>query len=128
MAALLLISSLFLHASCRLGVLAWFYLNRSYIAAELCINRFEPASDCAGSCQLDNTLAQLDHEQESLPDYLLQVQEILLYYRDSTSFTLTRYPQPGTPRQYSCASIMMDNRNSEDIFKPPRLSAFSLLA
>ena len=122
--ALLLISSLFLHASCRLGVLTWFYLNQSYIAAELCINRFEPASDCAGSCQLNSTLSQLDKEEKALPDYLQQVQEIILDFADNTPFAPKQSIMAKTAPEWSAKTVKHDFRINREIFEPPRAHSF----
>ena len=117
---LLLISSLFLHASSRLGVLAWFYMNRSYIATELCINRFEPASDCAGSCQLNSTLAQLGEEEETLPEYLQQTQEILLHFTDNTPFAPKQSIIAKADPEWPAKTVKHDFRMDREIFEPPR--------
>lgn len=48
---------------------AWVYmafkLNQSYIAAELCENRFEPLLLCSGTCYLDKQLDALDEKEQN---------------------------------------------------------------
>lgn len=47
---------------------AWVYIafkfNQSYIAAELCENRFEPLVLCSGTCYLDKQLEALDQKEQ----------------------------------------------------------------
>lgn len=45
-------------------IVAAFYLNRNYIASELCINRFDLIPVCKGSCYLDKKIKENDRQQE----------------------------------------------------------------
>lgn len=45
-----------------MGVLAWFSLNRDYIANVLCENRERPELHCVGQCVLMKKLKKLEEE------------------------------------------------------------------
>lgn len=117
---LLLLGSLFLPMGCRLGIVGWFYLNQAYIAKELCVNRFEVASSCEGGCYLDSMLQEVEQEAEKLPEYLLSLQELLLFNITSFPFTLTLLP---AGQQQKLPAVLVESWNSsemEGIFRPPR--------
>jgi hypothetical protein len=44
----------------KLGVIAYFNLNREYIAKEICINKEKPMSACYGQCFLKTNLDLTD--------------------------------------------------------------------
>jgi hypothetical protein len=46
-------------------IVAAFYLNRNYIAAELCINRFDLIPVCKGACFLDRKIKENDKQPEN---------------------------------------------------------------
>lgn len=69
--------ALFAQSSSQLWILASFYYNRNYIAANLCINRFDKIAVCKGSCFLEKQLNENKQEQEKLPD--LKSKEITLF-------------------------------------------------
>lgn len=56
--------------------MAAFKINQDYIAANLCINRFESIPICKGSCYLENQLNQDQKQQQKFPD--LKTKEINL--------------------------------------------------
>ncbi|EDO25943.1 predicted protein, partial [Nematostella vectensis] len=45
-----------------MGVIAWYEINKDYIAAELCENKDKPELQCAGKCYLKK---QIDKVEES---------------------------------------------------------------
>jgi hypothetical protein len=53
----------------KLGVITYFYLQRDYIAATLCVNKDKPMTMCKGQCYLKKHLALTDDDksQESTP-------------------------------------------------------------
>jgi hypothetical protein len=61
LAAILLIFSLFIQTTANVWLVGLFYLERDYIAANYCINRFERIPVCKGSCFLEK---QFEKEQE----------------------------------------------------------------
>lgn len=65
-----------------------FYINRDYIAENLCVNRFEAIPVCKGQCFLDEKLKENENKQEQrLPD-LKQNQIQLFQPVDFFSFDL----------------------------------------
>ncbi|WPQ60663.1 hypothetical protein SIO70_20130 [Chitinophaga sancti] len=61
LAAILLIFSLFIQTTANVWLVGLFYLERDYIAANYCINRFDRMPICKGACFLEK---QLEKEQE----------------------------------------------------------------
>lgn len=49
----------------KLGVLAYYELNRDYIAAVLCVNKDNPITMCYGKCFLKRNLDLADGEQKA---------------------------------------------------------------
>ncbi len=66
--SILLIVVFVLQSFTQLWILGLFYVNRDYIAQEVCINRFDLIPLCKGSCFLEEQLNQNDAQQETLPD------------------------------------------------------------
>jgi len=56
----------------KLGILAWYQVNKDYIAKNLCENRMHPELKCCGKCQLRKRLAQAEHS--SLPSQVSDFQ------------------------------------------------------
>lgn len=61
--------------------MAAFKINQDYIAANLCINRFEAIPICKGSCYLENQLNQDQQQQQKFPD--LKTKEINLFCQNN---------------------------------------------
>jgi hypothetical protein len=49
----------------RLGVVAYFQLNRDYISEVFCINKEKPMTMCYGQCFLDKNLKLVDKTEKS---------------------------------------------------------------
>ena len=79
--AFLLLCSLSVHCAGRLGIVARWWLDRDYIARELCVNRAAPQLQCGGKCYLVKQLRATDTaEQKQLPNSNRQAfQEIILF-------------------------------------------------
>ncbi|PBQ30420.1 hypothetical protein CNR22_01115 [Sphingobacteriaceae bacterium] len=98
-------------------IITSFYLNRSYISQNICVNRFDAVQLCKGSCYLDKQLKAKEKEQQKFPD--LKQKEINLICQQ-TVFTLNREDAgvkliPCTQTSaYSCAY-------KSSLFRPPRL-------
>lgn len=63
--AILVIFSLALQSFRHYAVLAEFYLNRDYIAKNLCENRNKPQLHCNGKCHLKKQLQKEEQQQQS---------------------------------------------------------------
>lgn len=73
----------------ELGVITYFYLQRDYIAATLCVNKDKPMTMCKGQCYLKKHLALTDDDKSqdrTPPDAKQQL--------DFPVFLISRYPLP----------------------------------
>ncbi|UIR56038.1 hypothetical protein LZQ00_17455 [Sphingobacterium sp. SRCM116780] len=84
-----------------LGMLAWFEANQSYIAQNLCENRFQPAMHCNGQCILMKKMKMLEDKQEpdKTTERLVQLPQILLpnllltdWFDEETEWDREDYP------------------------------------
>jgi len=102
---------------------AWVYLafklNQSYIAAELCENRYETLVMCSGRCYLDKQLETLDQkEQKSNPiqqlgnkDFHFPMITLGDEVKTNASLEQMLFPAPTwRPQSYT-----------SDLLKPPQL-------
>lgn len=62
--AILLLCSLSCQCLVKLGIVAWFGLNREYIARNLCENKDKPELKCCGKCYLKKQLKKADAEEK----------------------------------------------------------------
>lgn len=68
--AFILILSIAFQPVAKLLTVAWYQVNKTYIAKNLCENRSKPKMHCNGKCQLRKKLQQLEQEhskQSSAP-------------------------------------------------------------
>lgn len=71
------------------GSIAYFQLNRDYIAKNLCVNRDKPKLNCNGQCYLAKQLkATEEKESKSTSDRLEKMPEIVLFMESEVSFEL----------------------------------------
>lgn len=64
-----------------------FKINQDYIAANLCINRFDAIPLCKGSCFLEKQLNQDQKQQQKFPD--LKWNEINLFCQDNNALPVS---------------------------------------
>lgn len=69
-----MIIAFLVQSTSQLWIIAAFKINQDYIAANLCINRFDAMPVCKGSCYLENQLNQDQKQQQKSPD--LKTKEI----------------------------------------------------
>lgn len=48
----------------KLGIIAWYELNKEYVAAALCENKNKPELNCCGKCYLNKQLKKADNPKE----------------------------------------------------------------
>lgn len=61
---ILLLSLLCHQQLMRLGVFAWYELNKAYIAKNLCENKSHPELKCCGKCYLAKQLKKIDESDK----------------------------------------------------------------
>jgi len=63
--AILVFASLFSHSLCRIGITAWYELNRNSITRLHCVNKDKPKLKCNGKCYLKKQLNKLKQNNEA---------------------------------------------------------------
>jgi len=104
----------------QLWVLGVFELNRNYIAANLCINRFESIPVCKGSCVLEKQMNEFGQQQQHIPD--LKTKEINLFC-ESDVFNYA--PQTLILDLISTHSLLntsfISSEHLRSVFRPPSM-------
>ena len=62
----------------KLLVLAWYQVNKTYIAQKLCENRNKPKMHCNGKCQLRKKMQQLEQESPSNSSVPVKIDKIAI--------------------------------------------------
>ncbi len=73
----------------KVGVIAWYQANKSYVAQELCENKDTPEMGCNGKCYLKKQLDKVDNNTESeknLPAKKNSKNELPEYLSTASSF------------------------------------------
>jgi hypothetical protein len=78
----------FVQCTSQLWIMLSFKINRDYIAANLCINRFAAIPVCKGSCFLEKQLNEDQKQQQKFPD--LKQKEINLFCQDNQAETVSQ--------------------------------------
>jgi hypothetical protein len=96
-----------------------FYINRDYIAKNVCINRFDSVPICNGKCYLDIKLKANDKEQQQFPT--VTYKEVQLFFESPLEF-LFRTMHFVIKKKYPV--LLAGSQKSNFIFSiyhPPRL-------
>ncbi|HEY0298917.1 MAG TPA: hypothetical protein VGB84_06830 [Arachidicoccus sp.] len=75
--SILFILALAVQTSSQLWIEIAFYLNRNYIAENLCVNRFDKIPICKGSCFLEKKLNEDNDKSQKQLD--LKIKDVDLY-------------------------------------------------
>ena len=62
----------------KLLVLAWYQVNKTYIAQKLCENRNKPKMHCNGKCQLRKKMQLLEQESSSKSSAPVKIDKIAI--------------------------------------------------
>lgn len=98
-----------------------FYINRDYIAKELCINRFDKVPLCKGKCYLEKKMSDNEKEEQKIPT--VKEKEIQLYFCPITP----TFFHSNTPIEVSKSIVVKQNDNIKStflysIFHPPKMA------
>ena len=119
--SILLILAFIIQTTNQIWIIAAFYVNRDYIAANLCINRFDKIPVCKGSCFLEKQLNTNQQQQQKVPE--LKLQQLTLFNTDN--FTRLAIPVPSVFTKHFLlynTHIIPQNYTSL-IFRPPSCTA-----
>lgn len=61
---------------------AYYNINKEYIASVLCINKAKPASTCNGKCYLSKKMAEQKQQEQTIPSVLKGLEEAVFYFSD----------------------------------------------
>lgn len=115
----LLLAGFLFQVTLQLWILTIFYIQRDYIAANVCINRFDAVPVCKGQCYLVKELTENEKKQDQqFPD--LKQKEIQMFVQVS-------HPWAPVPAKDSHPAVVVA-RSSQfisyelicSIFHPPR--------
>lgn len=102
-----------------LWIITSFQINRDYIAANLCINRFDKIPVCKGQCYLDN---QLNKEQKENKKNLTTVEKEYLFIAPSFAVTAEKkYPEIISKTAFSFYNETAYNSHTLIFDSPPEL-------
>lgn len=62
---IILLLSLSFQSLVKLGVVAWYEINKQYVATVLCENKAKPQMKCNGKCYLKKQLAKAEEKSDS---------------------------------------------------------------
>lgn len=106
----------------QLWVMTSFYINREYIAENICINRFEAIPVCKGQCYLDDKLKETENKQEQqLPD-VKQNQIQLFQPAEFLSFELQSQIIDTKIRYGQSYQFFTTSEPIFSVFQPPRIT------
>jgi hypothetical protein len=79
-ATIFLIFSIFVQTFSTFIIQADFYLNRSYIAKNLCVNKDKPVMHCNGKCYLSKKLKEQEKQDQQAPAPRNEKFDITLFF------------------------------------------------
>lgn len=111
-------AAFFIQSTSQLWILAAFKINQRYIAANLCVNRFEAIPVCKGSCYLEEQLNKNQEQQQKLPD--LKNKEINLFCQDIQHTPTVQVGHSGDAITFSPPhSGFVASGHLHSVFRPP---------
>ena len=114
-----LIGLVLFQCSMKLAVIAWYQVNKEYIAATLCENKAVPQMQCNGKCYLSKQMKASEEQERKLPSFmkvLLEVFHLPASYSIAPN-TLALLPESAVQAPY----VMHVYTSPLDrIFQPPQ--------
>lgn len=118
----LLLFALLLPTVSPWGTIAYYQLNKDYIARVLCENRSRPELHCNGQCYLAKRLkAQQDKQDKETTERVQNTPSIQLFVESATAFTFApSISQPATAHLFTYL-IASTSQSLDGLFRPPRV-------
>lgn len=114
--AILILAALAAQSFSQLGIVAYYRLNRAYIAKYLCINRDKPMMHCNGKCYLARQLRE--NEQREHQGNVEVKADIALFCSTSQDFLFPSLPAKPIVLSRYCPGDY--SRPFFSIFHPPQ--------
>jgi hypothetical protein len=104
----------------RFGIIAWYEINKEYVAKNLCENRDKPQLNCCGKCILKKKLNSVDQNStgnKQLPSKFekIELAECVL----PTSFAVTIAFPPTCLKHFPSFKFEYHHEYLASIFHPP---------
>jgi hypothetical protein len=101
------------------GYVAYYHLNKSYIASTLCENKDKPMSTCQGKCYLAKKIKQQDQQTSQFPEALKSVKDVL-YFLESIPQLLISNAQISIRKFFATYLYSYKNLFVDSILQPPQ--------
>jgi hypothetical protein len=99
------------------GAVAYYRINRDYIAENLCVNRDKPMLNCNGQCYLAKKLkAAEEKEQKSNSERLEKMPEVVLSFQAI---------QPVFTARFSSSELVENHFSTQEFFPNAAAKGFS---
>lgn len=110
-----------IQSTSNLWIISSFYINRDYIAKELCINRFDKMPVCKGICYLEKKISDNEKKEQKIPN--VKEKEIQLYFYQQESI---EFSKKSIVENSKMAIIQKDSNIKNtflySIFHPPKMA------
>ncbi len=101
-------------------VVAGFYLNRDYIAANLCENKAHPEKKCCGKCYLNKQLSKSEKEQSKGGGADSKGKPVLLLFCESPKpFRLQTFTSLAIAVEYPSFNSNLRPAHLDRLLRPP---------
>lgn len=105
----------------NLWIISSFYINRNYIAKELCINRFDTVPVCKGACYLEKKIADNQKGEQKIPNAKEKEMQLFLSPAIASAYQLMPPTESartvGVKRNDAFKSTFINS-----IYHPPKLA------
>lgn len=104
------------------SAVAYYQVNRDFIAKNLCVNRDKPMLNCNGQCYLSKQLkASEEKEQKSNAERLNKMPEVVLGFQSISSLFKARYFERYVLENNFQISEIHPNFSTKGFFHPPQV-------
>ena len=104
------------------GAVAYYRINRDYIAENLCVNRDKPMLNCNGQCYLAKKLkAAEEKEQKSKSERLEKMPEVVLSFQAIQTVFTARFTASELVENHFTSTEFFPNSADKGFFHPPQV-------
>ncbi|WP_276134812.1 hypothetical protein [Polluticoccus soli] len=121
--AILLLLSLSFQCLVKLGVVAWYEVNKSYVSQTLCENRDKPQMRCHGKCYLKKQLAKTGNSEDQSKNKTEQSSQLTIDFIICDCITLAYVLPAAMPAENGFYSDFATESVLHSVFHPPAFAA-----
>lgn len=118
-ASLFLVMIILLQGSMKLGIVAYYELNKEYITANFCENKANVKMKCNGKCYLNKKIKAQEQQEHKVPSLLKEIKEVLLFVSNYSIHLPVIEPVSETTVQMAYLEKSYTSPLA-DIFQPPQ--------